>query len=361
MIKNDQAFQSIVSKEQYVYLRKPFESMQLRYLILLLSVVFLATKSSDAQDPNFSQVLASHMYLNPALTGLSYTPTVVVNYRDRWGSFQGGYKTFQFSVDQHIEAINSGIGLSIVGDRAMNGLVNNYGINGFYSYFLPFTDEWGATFGLQFTAAQRSIKVSELIFLDQIDPSTGVQTGNLPSEEILSGDTNRTYFDMSGGLMLFSGQTYMGVSAKHFISPNISIAGIEEESKLTMQLSVHAGHSLYFASTSKFDPYITPNVAYFNQGKAHQILAGSQMGYGAFITGLWARHTISNFDALIVLLGLEKGIFRLGYSYDWSFGQSSAFNANTHEISLKIEPLEDPSKSKRRNSRKGLNCPDVLR
>lgn len=335
--------------------------MKLRYFIVLICCVIAFTNKGFGQDAQFSQVYASHLYLNPALTGLSYTPTVAVNYRDRWGQFQGAFKTFQVSVDQHIAGINSGLGISILGDRTMNGIVNNYQVSAFYSYFLPINDEWGSTFGLQFTGAQRAIKTADLLFLDQIDPLTGVQTGTIPTNEMLTGESTRTYFDMSGGLMIFSGTFYMGATAKHFITPNVSIAGIEEESRLPLNISLHAGKSFYFRSTSKHDPYITPNILYASQAKAHQIMAGAQMGYGAFFTGLWGRHTIKNFDALILLLGIEKGIFKVGYSYDWSIGQSSSFNAETHEISLIIEPLEDPSKAKKRNRKNGLNCPNVLR
>jgi len=330
-------------------------------LVISLIVALFFVKQVVAQDAVYTQSYASHLNLNPALAGLSYTPTIAFNYRDQWNSFQGGYKTYSVSVDQHFDRANSGLGLLIANDRTLQGAVNHFQLSALYSYFVPINSEWGSTIGLQATLHQKSIDYNQLIFGDQISELTGFQPITVSTNELLDFENRKYYFGLSGGFMLFSNTFYFGTSFKNINKPNISIASIDEESVLPIYFSVHAGNTFNLNNgSSDLAPYIAPNIFYANQAQYHQLMVGAQAGAGFLFTGLWARHNITNFDALIFLLGFEKGILKAGYSYDMSIGQPGRFTGNTHEISLVITPLENASESKQRNIKRGLMCPRVL-
>ncbi len=332
----------------------------LRYVAVLM--LFLSIQQTiKAQDPEYSMTHMAHLQLNPAMTGLSYTPTFALQYRDQWAQFDQAYKTLSFSYDQHFDPIRSGFGLMLMADRAGDGLVNTYQVMASYSYFLPVNSEVGINFGVQGGVMQRSIRYSSLLWGDQIDPLAGVQTGNIPTQEQIGADENRTLFDLSGGLLIFTGTFFGGASFKHITYPDISIGQIEEESILPMRISLHAGNTFYMNNRGTQESYIAPSLFYANQGKFHQIKAGSMFGYGPVSLGLFGRHTISNFDALMVMLGYQTGVVGLGYSIDVSMGQPASFTGLTHEIAVKITPFEDADKAKQRNRKKGLNCPNVLR
>ncbi len=318
-------------------------------------------KPCFSQDVVYTQSYASHLNLNPALTGLSYTPTIALNYRDQWNGFQGGYKSYSVSVDKHFDQFNSGLGIQIANDRTLQGAVNHFQLSALYSYYVPITADWGSTIGLQATLNQKSIDYSQLIFGDQISELTGLPGSmGVATNEMLNFQNNQYYFGLSGGFLLFSNTFYLGTSFKNINRPNISVAQIDEESVLPIYFSVHAGNTFNLNDVSGLSPYVTPNIFYANQGNYHQIMAGAQAGAGFLFTGLWARHNITNFDALIFLLGVEKGVFKAGYSYDLSVGQPGSFTGNTHEISLVITPLENSTDSKQRNIKRGLMCPRIL-
>lgn len=329
------------------------------------TILWFCSIGLKAQDVAFSQSYASHLNLNPALAGLSYTPTIAINYRNQWAGFSGGYKTYSISVDQHFDSFNSGLGLQISNDKTLLGAVGHFQISGLYSYFIPINGEWGSTIGLQATMHQRKIDYNSLVFGDQIDELTGVQPTGVQTGEDLNFENRKYYFGLSSGFMLFSSTFYVGASFKNINKPNISVAKIDEEnigeqSKLPLYVSLHAGNTFYLNNVSDRQTYVAPNVFYANQGQFHQVLAGAQAGIDILFGGIWARHNITNFDALIFLLGIEKGIVRAGYSYDLSVGQPGRFAGQTHELSFVITPLENKTESKQRNIRRGLMCPRVL-
>lgn len=349
----------LLNKYNYSYLRPPFIQMNKQHYILLFASFFILTAlTANAQIPVFTQSYASHLNLNPALAGLSHSPTVVLNYRNQWADFNGGFKTYSVSIDKHFDAIRSGLGVSIVNDKALKGAVTNLAVSGHYSYYVPINKKWGATMGFQGTFNQRGIDNNALIFGDQIDPNTGSLNTDLATQEILAFDEQKSYLGLSAGFMVFSQTLYFGAAFKNINQPNISVVQIAEESKLPMYISAHAGKTFYF-DMGNIQPYVTPNIFFANQGKYHQVMAGAQAGMGILFGGLWARHNITNFDALMLLLGLERGVFKFGYSYDMSFGQPGNFVANTHELSLVISLLEDPKDAKKRRRTKGLMCPNI--
>jgi len=349
----------LLNKSNYSYLRRSLIEMIKQLNTLLLLGVFLSTAFiANAQIPVFTQSYASHLNLNPALAGLSHSPTVVLNYRNQWADFDGGFKTYSASVDKHFGIIRSGIGLSIVNDKAMKGIVSNLAVSGHYSYYVPVNKNWGATMGFQATFNQRVIDADALLFGDQIDPNTGTINGDLSTNEVMAFEEQKNYFGLSGGFMVFSQTLYFGAAFKNINQPNISVVEIADESRLPMYISAHAGNTFYF-DLGNIHPYVTPNIFFANQGKYNQVMLGAQAGLGVLFGGLWARHNITNFDALMFLLGVEKNIFKFGYSYDMSVGQPGNFIGNTHELSLVISFLEDPTEAKKRRRTKGLMCPNI--
>lgn len=349
----------MLNKYKYGYLYTPlFKMIKQLNILLFLGVLLLLALKANAQMPVFTQSYASHLNLNPALAGLSHSPTVALNYRNQWADFNGGFKTYSISIDKHFDVIRSGLGVSIVNDKALKGAVTNLAVSGHYSYYVPINRKWGATMGFQGTFNQRGIDNNALVFGDQIDPNTGSINTDIFTQEILAFDEQKSYLGISAGFMVFSQTLYAGAAFKNINQPNISVVQIADESKLPMYISIHAGNTFYF-DLGNIQPYVTPNIFFANQGKYNQVMVGAQAGIGILFGGLWARHNITNFDALMLLLGVEQGVFKFGYSYDMSLGQPGNFVANTHELSLVISLLEDPKEAKKRRRTKGLMCPNI--
>src|SRR5918993_275054 len=103
---------------------------------LFLCVFVVAHLAADAQDPQFTQFYANPLYLNPAFAGSVRCPRVGLNYRNQWPALNKAYITNSASYDQHFDAINGGIGILVLTDKAGEGTLSTTNISGMYAYQL---------------------------------------------------------------------------------------------------------------------------------------------------------------------------------------------------------------------------------
>ena len=70
--------------------------------------------------------------------------------------------------------------------------------------------------------------------------------------------------------------------------------------------------------------------------------------------GLWVRHSLSGFDAVIAMVGLKLDRFKVGYSYDLTVSRLTNEPGGSHEISF-IMRFNCPVK---KVAYRTVNCPD---
>lgn len=75
---------------------------------------------------------------------------------------------------------------------------------------------------------------------------------------------------------------------------------------------------------------ISPNLLIRHQQDFKQYLFGLYARKGVLTGGMWYR----NMDAFILLVGVETGKFKMGYSYDATISRIAFATGGTHEISL---------------------------
>jgi type IX secretion system PorP/SprF family membrane protein len=291
------------------------------------------------QDPVFSQFYAAPLQLNPAFAGNTYAPFITLNYRNQWSGFNNfkTYVTYAASFSQFIEGMNSGIGLMIQSDDAGDGIYKNTRVSAIYSYKIQVNPDFAVKLGIEGTAAQNRLDWNRLVFPDQIDPTGEV---NFPTNEVAPDDFTKNYLDLSTGILAYSHLFYGGFTIKHLNTPDESLLGINNNinNGLPIRFSLHGGMQLPLATDRKGNAtmFVSPNVMYIKQGDFGQINAGAYFGFGSFFAGGWYRHALSNGDAAIALVGFQKGVMKIGYSYDFTISGLSNRTGGTHEFSLII-------------------------
>ena len=98
-----------------------------------------------------------------------------------------------------------------------------------------------------------------------------------------------------------------------------------------------------------------------HQNEFNQLQLHSGIEYKNLIGRLGARHTFTNFDALIVAVGYKKDIFKAIYSYDITLSELSGQTGGSHEIAIVIDFAESPSLKRRRNAKMYNNCLEIFR
>lgn len=294
---------------------------------LFVWVLMLSTSNKlKAQDPEFTQFYANQLYLNPAFAGTHGCPRFNLNYRNQWPALSGTFVTYSASYDQYIDVLSGGIGVLVTRDEQGQGTINTTTGSLIYSYHLALNRKWSMLFGAQATWNQKSLDWSKLTFGDQIDPRRGFiyQTGDVPR------GGSRGFFDVSAGAMVYNETFYAGFTAKHLNTPNESM--IIGESFMPMRFTAHMGASIKFGQRSQYrnQTSLSPNIIWSYQQGFMQTNVGLYVKYGVFTTGVWYRDR----DAFIVLVGLNTGKFRFGYSYDLTVSRLTNASGGSHELSL---------------------------
>lgn len=275
-------------------------------LLFCTFLSLLCIKSLLAQDPHFTQFYANPLYLNPAFAGTERCPRFVMNYRNQWPAITGQFVTYAMSYDQHIDAIQGGIGLQVMNDRAGEATLNTTNVNLMYSYLLNVNRNFSIKAGVQASLAQKRIDRSKLTFGDMIDARYGFV---YDTQELLPTDT-KTFTDFSAGILGFSKVFYAGFAAHHLTQPDQGFIG---NSPLPMKFTGHAGAVIPIERNGNDDGLsLSPNVLFYKQQDFYQFNMGLYVSRGALVGGAWYRFG----DALNIVLGLQQNMYRLGFSYD---------------------------------------------
>lgn len=325
--------------------------------LLILPLAVLLGLQTRAQDPQLSQFYAAPLYLNPALTGTTFQDRIALNYRLQWPSIGHGYETYALSYDHRSESTHSGIGGMVMHDQAGDfGLAFTQAAVS-YSYEARLNRRQAIRGGLRAAYTMRSYDPGNLVFADQVirEASTSIEPPML---------MDASYFDFSAGLLYFSEQFWLGVSANHLNRPQQTFF-LDGDAKLPMRTSAHVGYRFAVDGRvfKRSETKMTLVAHYKAQGKWDQLDIGGYVEHKNLTYGMWYRGLpgikaykpgYGNDDALVVMFGLETNYqLQFVYSYDVTVSTLSIKSGGAHEISV---IYEWPKHSKQRHYRQ-VPCP----
>ena len=320
-------------------------------LYLVIASIVLITNESKAQDPAFSQFYANHLYLNPAFAGAKNDgcPTASLHYRDQWTGIGRTYVTYSASYDLHVNAIGGGLGLLVHQDQAGSGNLNTLNASLIYSYHLEVNRDFDIKAGFEASYRSLALDWSDLTFGDMIDATYGfIYT---TQEDIINNPSNVAYPDFSAGVLGYTKNMFFGFATHHLTQPD---QGFISVSNLPRKYTAHLGGTFPINRYKNNITTISPNFLYQKQQDFQQFNYGVYLNNGPIVGGLWARHSVKNFDSFILMVGLVQDEFKFGYSYDITV--SNLENSNTlgaHELSFSLF-LPCKSRSKSFNT---ISCP----
>ncbi len=332
------------SKEKSYYCIVFRVMKMLKHLVSSFTILYTTgvCDTAMAQDPEFTQFYANPLYLNPAFAGTAKCPRFVTNYRNQWPALTGTFVTYSASYDQHVDKISGGLGVLLTNDKAGEGTLGTTTFSGIYSYQVNITRKFSVRAGFQGTFVQKKVDWEKLTFGDMIDPRQGFIFTTSEQKNLVS----RSYPDISAGILGFSKKYYFGFAAHHLTQPDEGFLGA---SKLPLKLTGHAGAVIPLNGKAG-DAAISPNILYRKQQDFQQFNLGLYITKGPIVVGFWYR----NKDSFIALLGLQQGIFKIGYSYDVTISKlTNANTAGSHEVSAQMLFKCKPKKKKLRT----LSCP----
>lgn len=303
--------------------------------IFWLVIIFILWSGKVfGQDPGYSQFYANPLHLNPAFTGTSELPRLVVNYRNQWPQKGTSFTTYSLSYDWLAGTSKSGLGIQAYYDREPNNIVNTISTSLSYSYHLMLGLETFMTLGLQGGLVLKQFDINGLIFPSNIDQISGEISGTVPVDV---SDEQKIYPDFAVGAVGQHRRFFWGAGLHHLTQPNESITIGDHKGKVPLKLTLHAGArtwQLHHGLLSR-EFTLSPNILYQQQGSFKQLNLGIYMIERSLLFGGWFRNNLDiRPDAIIFLLGWAHEKFQFGYSFDYTLSKLSNYSYGSHEISL---------------------------
>jgi len=307
----------------------------MKKLLLLISGLVLFI-TSMAQDPEFTQFYANPLYLNPAFAGTAQGPRFALNYRNQWTGLPASFVTYAVSYDQHFDKLAGGIGAQVLYDVAGEGSLSTSMGSLMYSYHLNVTPKFTIKAALQTSIQQKRVDFSKLVFGDQLHPRLGIvkETAETFAQEGVY--LMDPFLDFSAGIMGFTKTFYGGYAVNHINQPKQTFIN-DPDSRLPLKHTFHAGMQIPLENTRFPTRFISPNLLVQMQANFLQINLGTYYNRDNFVIGAWWRQTSYNTDAFMVLIGIKRDPFKIGYSYDVTFSDIRVGGHGSHELSISLE------------------------
>ena len=312
--------------------------MRSRIFYVILGLIIFSANIVYSQDPQFSQFYSAPTLLSPSLAGSSGGTRFITNYRNQWPGISKTYQTYAFSADMYLNNYRSGVGLVFVTDKAGTASLNTSYLGLQYSYRVQLGDYWQFVPGMQFTFGQKSIDQSKLIFSD----------GTSTSDSQYLTDARASYVDLASSLFLFSPELWVGLTVDHLLRPSYSFLG--EQAFIPLKIVNFGGINFWRDRTLRAEEPRTASLCYrFEyQNNFKQLDIGAYWYSRILEFGVWYRGfpvfknqsvdgTFLDSDALVFMIGIERGSFKLAYSYDMQLSSLAAYGSGAHEISLSFE------------------------
>ncbi|WP_321997466.1 type IX secretion system membrane protein PorP/SprF [Draconibacterium orientale] len=284
------------------------------FLVLTLVVGLQVKQASAQQDPMYTQYMDNLQVLNPGYAGSQGIGNILMVARSQWVEFDGAPATRSFTYNTSYDEQNIGVGFSLMSDQI--GPLKQTGFYADYSYFLPVSEKFKLGLGLK---GGVSFYRANLVALQTVD-----------SDPLFNHDIYENFLPNVGvGLFLFSETTYFGVSVPKLID-NIII----NEEVQTDYINKQQRH-MYFVAGHRFD--ISEDFQLKTNGMMRKVksapLSVDMTVMGGFRDKFWVGAMYRFGDAYGMLVKFNPSPkMSIGYAYDITISELSAFNSGTHEI-----------------------------
>jgi type IX secretion system PorP/SprF family membrane protein len=307
-------------------------------LILLFAVAGM--QGVNAQDVGFSQFYANPLYLNPAFAGSKVAPRIALSYRAQWPGLVSAFSTVSASYDQYVNDMHGGIGAILLSDRqGDHGMLNTNLLAAMYSFRFQVHEDIFVNLALQAGVVNMNLNWDPNIMRwpDQIDANCGWinLTSATPPD-----NRSKFYPDFAAGAMIYGPAWYAGFAAHHLNQPS---QGFYAEDRVPMKFTANAGGLINLSEERRRQsslglgtPVISPNFIYQYQGGFHYFNYGLYLDWMPFLVGAWFRHSTTNVDAFIFMVGAQHDHFKVGYSYDVTLSEMGNSTLGSHELTVGI-------------------------
>jgi len=279
-------------------------------ILTLLAIILLASGLYGQQLPYHSQYMFDNYLINPAAAGSMDHAPVLLSFRNQWTGFTDAPVTMTLSSHGKIRD-KVRIGGIIFNDKT--GPTGRSGAVLSYAHHMPLGDSKIA-FGL-----------SGIIFQYLLDKSA--LTTDEPGDNAIQGETIKKIVPEAAlGLYYYGKNYYAGFSIPQLIQMKVDVGGSRTLNKMVRHYFLNAGYKFELSDEFAIEPSFMLK---------YIVAAPLQADINAKIhykKAIWLGLSYRTQEAVVVMLGVRKNNFRIGYSYDITLTNIKKYSTGSHEI-----------------------------
>ncbi|MCF8294803.1 MAG: type IX secretion system membrane protein PorP/SprF [Bacteroidales bacterium] len=295
-------------------------------LLVIISIPVSAQLIPLHDEPVFNPSL-----INPAQSGIEKGTSFLMTYRNQWTGFTDAPKFVSIGLNSRIKAKgrynHSGevirksriprsgrVGFSIHITNDENAPFTRTGIQAAYAYHIPLDNGALGTLsaGASVSFYQQKLDVTQFSDFQANDPA-------------MANYENLMIPNLGLGIVYQYKKASIGLSGIQLIPLSIDHSGSEFGEKVKSQLYFTAA---YLINISKIISY-KPAILVTNTPQSISVIQQFHLGRHLEITGIW--HTTSS---IAVFTGLTISNIRIGYSFDYNYGDLTYYNETSHFLLL---------------------------
>ena len=302
-------------------------------LPVLMGMSLLLPGISRAQQaPLVSQYMFNTLYINPAYAGYKGDIFAHAFYRSQWIGMTGAPETAALSVDMAVADNRVGLGLVVGNDRYGANHTNSFMTN--YSYRFNINRTMQLSFGIAAGLINYGVDGSKLDPIQVGDPLVATSMYNVWLPEA------------GAGAYLSDDRFYVGFSAVNILSRYMPIRGneLQQYVQRTMPgLMLTAGMMFPLSDQFDFKPsfllredFNNPTSVDFNFMFliSKTVWVGTSYRMSAILGKDIDEKSLQSSALALLLEVYATEHLRIGYSYDYDFGEISRYSGGNHEISV---------------------------
>ncbi|HLG34680.1 MAG TPA: PorP/SprF family type IX secretion system membrane protein [Bacteroidia bacterium] len=292
--------------------------------IFFCALVFIAIKSF-AQDPQFAHSYSSSLNMNPALAGAYKYPELSMLYRRQLPALYANYSYTIFSYNEYMNILKSGIGAYYLNEIISNGLYNT---NSFHLDFSP-----SILIG-------DSIVLKPAVEIAYYHKKIDWAMVRFPFPIIIKPKTEREFFDLSAGLLLYQKYFDVGFAVHHITEPNESF-DYYNESPFPRRIAAHVAANIPLDEKGNF--FLSPNIEFIMQGDSRKLKLNTAAKWKMILLEVGFQDK----DEYYFMAGFEDKRFRISFAYDITGSEIRNAAAGSHEFFVAYFIVNEKMKNKK--------------
>jgi type IX secretion system PorP/SprF family membrane protein len=268
-----------------------------------------------------SQYMFNEISFNPGAAGSKEYVAIHANARQQWLGFEGAPSSQTLSGHGYVGK-SMGFGGTIYNEVTGPSRRTGFQVMGAYRLKLSSDGSHMLGMGLGLSMTQHLIDANRLTTYLPEDPA------------ILKGFNNKMVPDANVGFFYtFKNKAFAGISARNLLQTDVDLFDYEIKVVNPMVRNYYAYGGYNFGLPKKWT--LTPSAMF-------RMIDALAMSFDVSVLAnynnkVWFGASYRYEDAVVAMAGIQFGVFKFGYSYDFTLSDIKNYSAGSHEIFLELQ------------------------